>query len=147
MKVVVNVLIKQNNKILMVKEAAGNERNKWNFPAGHLDENENIFDGAVREAREETGYNVKLTGIIDIQNLVTDNKHVLLIMFAGEIIDGEVSFDESEILDVKFINISEIYKMTDAELRSAELRKRSVQLLEDGKIYPLEIIRNYDYRK
>ena len=30
-------------------------RGKWNLPAGHLDPNETIFDGAKREVFEETG--------------------------------------------------------------------------------------------
>lgn len=145
MKIVVNVLIKQNNKILMVKEASGDSKGMWNFPAGHLDENEDVFNGAIREAKEETGYNVKLTGLINVQNLVMPNKHVVLFMFAGEIIDGEISFDENEIGEVKFIEIDELLKMNNNELRSADLRKTSIELLKQGKIYPLEIIENYKY--
>ena len=45
---------------------------KWNILAGHLDPNENIFDGAKREVFEETGCKVELTGILQIGNKVLE---------------------------------------------------------------------------
>lgn len=147
MKVIVNVLIKQNNKLLMVKEASGSDKGKWNFPAGHLDENENIFDGAIREAKEETGFDVKLLNIVDIQNLVMNNKHVILFMFSAEIVGGELFFDNSEILEAKFIGIDELMKMGDDEIRSSIPRHHSIKNLMENKVYPLEIIKNFDFRK
>lgn len=33
---------------------------KWNFPGGHLEKKESVFEGACREALEETGYKVSL---------------------------------------------------------------------------------------
>ena len=88
MKVIVNVLVKQDNKCLMVQENWGNVKGMWNFPAGHLDENENIFDGAIREAKEETGYDVKLTGFLGVQNSIFDNRHIIHVLFTAEIIGG-----------------------------------------------------------
>lgn len=146
MKVIVNVLVKKGNKLLMVKEATGKDAGKWNFPAGHLNENENIFDGAIREAKEETGFDVKLLNIVDIQNLVMENKHVILFMFAAEIIGGEISFDKSEILDVDFIEIDNLLKMTDCEIRSAVPRQQSIKNLIENKVYSLDIIKNFDLR-
>ena len=146
MKVIVNVVIKKDNKILMVKEASGDSKGQWNFPAGHLDEGENIFDGAIREAKEETGYDVELTGFIHLQNLVSNNKHVLLIVFLADIVGGNISFDSKEIGEVEFIDIDKIFNMDDSSLRSADARKTSIKKVLDGKIYPLEIIANLDYR-
>ena len=33
----------------------GKSTEKWSFPKGHLEENENYFQGCIREIREETG--------------------------------------------------------------------------------------------
>ena len=147
MKIIVNVLIKKDNNLLMVKEASGIDKGKWNFPAGHLDENENIFDGAIRETKEETGFDVKLLNIVDIQNLVMNGKHVILFMFSAKIIGGEINFDKSEILDVDFVEIDKLLKMTDDEIRSAAPRQESIKNLIENKVYPLEIIKNFDFRK
>ena len=48
MKIIVGAIVIKNNKILMVKEAKKNCYGKWAFPAGHLEENETIFEGVKR---------------------------------------------------------------------------------------------------
>ena len=53
------VFNRKNNKILMVKEAKKKCYGQWNFPAGHVEENELVTDAAIREAYEETGCKVK----------------------------------------------------------------------------------------
>lgn len=146
MKVIVNVVVEKDGKILMVQEGEGNSKGMWNFPAGHLDESENIFDGAIREAKEETGFDVKLTGLINIQNIVYDNRHLEMVMFAAEIIGGELTVDGKEIMNVKFIDIDEILKMSDKELRCAVARKESLNRFIENKIYPLDVVSNYDFR-
>ena len=42
MKIIAGCIIEKNNKILMVKEAKKKCYGQWNFPAGHLEENETI---------------------------------------------------------------------------------------------------------
>ena len=59
MVVIAGCLIVKNNKILMVKEAKKKCYGQWNFPAGHVEENELVTDAAIREAYEETGCKVK----------------------------------------------------------------------------------------
>ena len=108
MNVIVNVIVKQDNKCLMVQENWVNVKGMWNFPAGHLDEGENIFAGAIREAKEETGYDVELTGLVNIQNVLYNNRHVILIMFEAKIIGGEINFDTNEIMNVEFVDIDKL---------------------------------------
>lgn len=147
MKVIVNVIVKQENKVLMVQEASGAEKGMWNFPAGHLDENENIFDGAIREAKEETGYDVKLTGLVNVQNVVYDNKHILSFVFMAEIVGGEVAFDSAEIMNVKFIEIDELLNMSDKELRGGDTRRESLMKVKNNDVSKLSIVSNFDFRK
>ena len=146
MKVIVNVIIKQESKVLMVQEACGDVAGMWNFPAGHLDENENIFDGAIREAKEETGYDVKLTGLVHVQNVVYDNKHVIHFVFSAEIVGGKINFDKSEIKDVKFVEIDELLNMTDDELRGGETRRESLRKVISQDILPLSAVSNFEFR-
>lgn len=147
MNIIVNVVVKQDSKILMVQENWGAVKGMWNFPAGRLDENENIFDGAVREAKEETGYDVKLTGLINIQNTVYDDRHVILVNFAAEIVGGDVDFDIDEISEVKFIDANELLEMPDNVLRGGEPRRETIRKMIGGKVLPLDAISNFDFRK
>lgn len=145
MKIIVNVCVEKDGNILMVQENFGNVKGMWNFPAGHLEENEDFFSGAIREAKEETGFNVKLTGILDIQNCVYKDRHIIHIIFKADIIGGKIGFDPKEIMTVEFIDINKILKMTDKELRGAESRKTTIKKLIAGKIYPLELISNFNF--
>lgn len=39
---------------------------RWTLPGGGVELGESIVDGAVREVAEETGYDVRLTGLLDV---------------------------------------------------------------------------------
>jgi len=147
MKVIVNVVVKNENKVLMVKELAGNSKDMWNFPAGHLEEGENIFDGAIREAKEETGYDVKLTGFLGLQNSIYNNKHVLLVLFTAEIVGSQGEYNNKEISKVEFLDIDKVINMTDLELKGGETRRDTLKQLINNKVYPLDVVSNFDFRK
>ena len=66
MKVITGCVIRKGNKILMVKEAKKLCYGQWDYPAGKLEEEEKITEGALRETLEETGCQVKL--IHDLEN-------------------------------------------------------------------------------
>jgi len=139
--IVVGVCIKNNNnEILMVQEAEEKIRGLYNIPAGKLDSNESIFDGAIREVKEETGYDVKLDSILCIQYL--ENKNILKIIFNSSIVSGNVCFDKDEIMDVRWISIDELENMTDKELRSYNSNINIIKDCKNNKSYPLNLIEN-----
>ncbi len=143
MKIIVSTVVNKNGKLLMVQEAQKKCYGQWNFPAGHLDENEDIFKGAKREAKEETGYDVKLTSILSIQNYINKkNEQVIRINFNAEIISGETEFDKEEILDVKWIPLEELKSMDDEKIRAVETIRDIVNDIENRIEYPLDIIKN-----
>lgn len=147
MNIIVNVVVKQDNKILMVQEGEGKAKGMWNFPAGHLDEGEDIFAGAIREAKEETGFDVKLSGLVNVQNALYDNKHVVHFVFTADIVGGKIDYDESEIMNVEFVEIDRLLKMTDDELRGGDTRRESIMKVKNGEISPISIVSNFDFRK
>lgn len=142
-KIIVGVVIKKDNKILMVQEAMEEVYGMWNFPMGHVDEGETIFEGAIREAKEETGYDVELTSIISIQNY--PNKEAIKIAFNANIISGEIKYDKNETLDVKWIPIEKLEKMSDKELRAYNSSTDIIRDAKQNKQYPLEIIKKLCY--
>ena len=85
MVVIAGCLIVRNGKVLMVQEAKEKCYGKWNFPAGHVDENESIIDAAIREVYEETGCKVKLTGVLPICMASGKNGDRLMVRFTADI--------------------------------------------------------------
>lgn len=142
-KIVVGVCIKKDGKILMVQEAREDIYKMWNFPMGHLDDGETIFEGAKREAKEETGYDVELTSIISIQNFT--NKDIIKITFNANIISGDISYDKNEVLDVKWLSIEELENMSSKELRAYNSSIDIIKDAKQNKQYSLEVIKDLCY--
>lgn len=145
MKVIAGCVIVRNNKILMVKEAKESCYGQWNYPAGHIEEFEKITDGAIRETFEETGCKVKLNGVLPIASIDLKNESHILIRFMAEIIEENIDFNTDEILDVKWIDIEDIKKMTREELRGYDIGIKTIYDIESKNIYPLDIFDNNIY--
>lgn len=145
MKVISVCIIEKDNKILMVQEGLDFCYGQWNYPAGHVDEFELITDAAIREIKEETGFDVKLKGVLPILNVNYQYDTHVQVRFVAEVIGGEIKFDPNEILAVKWIPIEDLEKMPEKELRLYEVSKTFLQDYKDKKIYPLEIFKNQQF--
>ena len=145
MKVIAGCVVEKNNKILMVQEGLDFCYGQWNYPAGHVDEFENITEAAIREVKEETGLDVKLKGVLPILETELKNETHIIIRFVAEVIGGEISFDSNEILDVKWLDIKDIEKMTEKELRNYEVGKNILNDYIEKKIYPIDIFSNKQF--
>ncbi len=65
-KVGVGVMVVEDGRILLVHRAMIPEKGKWSIPAGFVDSGEDPQETAVREAEEETGLVVVITGLVDV---------------------------------------------------------------------------------
>ena len=139
MKIIAGCLIEKDNKILMVKEAKKKCYGQWNFPAGHLEENETIKEAAIREVYEETGCKVELTGVLPIVHEFNKNENLIMVRFVAKIEEENIKFNENEILDVKWIDIEDIKNMKEDELRGYNMSLKFLDDYEKNHIYPVEI--------
>lgn len=138
MKVIVGGIIEKDNKILMVKEAKKKWYGKWNVPAGHLEDGETIFEGAIREIFEETGCKVRLKKMLPIMSIELEN--IMIITFTTELLEEKIFFNKEEILEVKWISKEELENMNSETLRDEKLIKRTLKMLNENKLYPLDTI-------
>ncbi len=128
--IVSGVVIKQDGKYLLVQEnrQGTDVHGMWNFPAGKVEEGDTIEETALKEAKEEVGYDVALICKLDIfhERAHEPVKHA----FEAKIIGGELAWPQDEILDARWFTWQEIQGMQD-KLRS-EWIIGAVQLMEDS---------------
>ena len=137
--IIVGGVIEKDGKYLLVQEAQQKAYGKWNIPAGHLDPNETIFDGAKREIKEESGFDVELTGVCQIGNQKLANDTFVSVVFSTKIISGDIKFDPNELLDVKWFTYEEILAMKD-QLRMESFILGTIDNVRNGLVSPIEIV-------
>ena len=139
MNVIVGGIIEKDGKYLLVQEAKKKCYKKWNFPAGHLDFNESLTQGAIREIKEETGCDVELNGICYIANRIIKDDIFVMITFNCKLINENIKFDKEEILGVKWFEYDEIVNDMEEQLRGSYV-KTAVMNNKQKLIAPIEIV-------
>lgn len=137
--IIVGGVIEKDGKFLLVQEAKEKCRGKWNIPAGHLDPNETIFEGAKREVFEECGCRVEISGILQIGNKIVPDNAWVSVIFSTKLIEDNIKFDTDEILDVKWFTYEEIMNMKD-ELRSYKWITEAITAYKNNKIVDIDTI-------
>lgn len=130
----VATVVVENGKVLMIKEGKNNygQRGTWNFPAGHAEENESLKQAAVRETLEESGFKVKLDGVLAIQK----NALHLVVFFAGSKVSEEIISPEEDTDEVKFVSVEDMKSLPMRFPVLIEVAKKAVA----GKVFPLDVI-------
>lgn len=138
----VAAIIEQNGKFLLVEEKT-DRGNRYNQPAGHLEDNETLIQAVIRETMEEAAYEFTpeaLLGVYQWKHPLNDTTY-LRFAFTGR---AGVHFPMQELDE----GIVQALWMSIDEIRDKQNLLRSPQVLtciEDylaGKSYPLEVITN-----
>lgn len=87
-KVAAAIFIEQNNRVLLVRRAMNPERGKWALPAGYIDDGEDPRAAAIREVHEETGLEIEITQLVDVQAGPGSLGASIVIIYAATVISG-----------------------------------------------------------
>lgn len=99
----VSILIKNGDRILLVKRAHTHGAGTWAEPGGHLDFGETFEECAIRETREETGVEITDVKFRVITNDVfeAEYKHYITIWMEANYVSGtprvNAPYEETEI--------------------------------------------------
>jgi 8-oxo-dGTP diphosphatase len=144
-KYVVSTLIIEDHHVLMVREGHGAERLRWNLPGGKVAEGERLVDAAVREAREETGYEVRVHSFgAAYSYLNRAGRACLRLLFHGHITGGEADCDGAEILDLRWFPLDQARALSDHRLAKPDLLRPILEHLRRPVRHPLALIHDFE---
>jgi 8-oxo-dGTP pyrophosphatase MutT (NUDIX family) len=139
----VAAVIQHEGRYLLVEEET-DDGIRINQPAGHLEPDESILEGAVRETLEETAYGFSPTGLVGIYRWRHPASGVTYVRFA---FCGELGLHQAgRALDR---GILRTLWLTPGQLRACASSHRSplvLRCVEDHlarRCYPLEILVHY----
>lgn len=141
--VTVAAVLERDGKFLLVEEET-EDGVRYNQPAGHLECREALIDAAVREAREETGYDFLPQYLVGVYSWRNEAKDVTYLRFAfgGEITghDAARPLDDG-IIAARWLTLDEV-RATAAQHRSP-LILRCIEDWRAGRRYPLDLLTHY----
>ncbi len=65
-RVAVDAIIEKDDEIVLIQRDREPFKGQWALPGGHVEDGEQVRDTVRREAREETGLDVKADGILGV---------------------------------------------------------------------------------
>lgn len=142
--VTVAAIIEQDGRFLVVEEETA-EGIRINQPAGHLERNESIVAGVIRETIEESAYVVKPDAVVGIYRWGPPDRDLVYLRFA--LSATVVRHEPSRPLDT---GILRALWMTPDALRACVGRHRSplvMRCVDDyrtGHRFPLDVLVHYD---
>lgn len=136
---VATIVVRDDRYLMVYEEADGNK--VYNQPAGHLDPDESLQEAAIRETLEETGWHVKLTGVVGV-NLYTAPSNGITYCrttFIAEALehDAERQLDTG-IIEAVWFTYEEVLEKK-ALLRSP-MTLKIIEDYRDGRRFPLQVV-------
>lgn len=100
---VTNVAIFQDGEVLLQKRE---DFEVWCLPGGHVENSESAAQAAVREVREETGFEVELTCFVGLYyHPGLDGLGMHSVLFSARLLGGTLQCDPGETLDARFFPV------------------------------------------
>ena len=137
----VATIVEKENRFLLVEEIINGDQKVLNQPAGHVENGETLFQAALRETEEETGWSVELDSLLGLY--VYRVPELDLTFHRVTFIANALSHNPDLELDE---GILQAVWMTRDEVEQIKYRLRSNLVLDciddylAGKRYPLNFI-------
>ena len=114
------IITDEQKRVVLVKRAIEPGYGKWVFPGGYVDRGEEVTLAAAREAREETGLDVRLERLINIYSYT--GRTPVIVVYSATMIGGCLGCDD-EGLEARFFEPDDIpwdelaFRSTEEALR------------------------------
>lgn len=108
----VDAIIVDDGNIVLVQRLNNPYKDFWALPGGFVEYGEKVEHAAIREAKEETGLNIKLNKLVGVYSDANRDPrgHTVSVVYMASIVGGQLKSD-SDAKDVQYFEISELNKM------------------------------------
>ena len=105
-KVAVGTIIRTpDDRLVLVRRAIEPGYGLWVFPGGYIDRGEEVTAAAIREAREESGLDVRIEGLVNIYSY--GGSTPIIIVYSATVTGGTLCTDE-ECLEARLFTPDQI---------------------------------------
>jgi ADP-ribose pyrophosphatase YjhB (NUDIX family) len=130
-KIDVRAAVFKDNKLLLVQETTDN---CWAMPGGWADVGDIPTEVAIRETKEESGYDVKPIKVIGVFDANRAGRpleffHAFKIIFLCELLGGEAK-PSSETLDVKFFPLDKLPELSINRTNMKHIEEIKLHLID-----------------
>jgi len=100
------VAIIEDNKVLLTKRE---DFEVWCLPGGGVEEGESLAEGAMREAKEETGLDVELTRLVGVYSRLGGGlQDIHAVLYAAKPIGGTLKLQLGETIEVAYFPFDQL---------------------------------------
>lgn len=91
----VSVTILKDGCVLLGRRRGEPGRGKWAMPSGYIEQDEDFLTSALREVKEETGLDVVLRGILNVESaFIPPDGYFLTVHLLAEVAGGELAAND-----------------------------------------------------
>ncbi|MDD2585893.1 MAG: NUDIX hydrolase [Syntrophomonadaceae bacterium] len=102
------IVLNRDNKILLGQRNAGQYTGLWCIPCGYLEYNEDVYDGAKREFKEETNLDIEIIKVYTVQSNFHDpERHTVGIWFLAKPITFDIKARD-DLQEVAYFDFSHL---------------------------------------
>jgi 8-oxo-dGTP diphosphatase len=115
-RVSAHVMVCRDNKVLLIQRGGEPYKGTWAPPGGGIELGETVYDAGKREVREESGVEVEIEGIQEIQDFIRHDKdgnveaHTILIRLLARYVNGTPKA-ASDAADIGWFTLDEINEL------------------------------------
>jgi ADP-ribose pyrophosphatase YjhB (NUDIX family) len=123
-KIDVRAFLLKDNKVLLAKERRDG---LWTLPGGWADTNESPSETAVRETKEETGYNVRAIRLLALWDKQKHDHppewpHAYKCFFHCEMLSGTAA-ENLEIAEIDFFELNQLPPLSTPRVTASQIRR------------------------
>lgn len=108
-QMVVNGIIEDKEKILLIRRGIEPGYGKWALPGGYLDWDETLQEGVIREVKEETGLYTRVKSFLSFFDSIQRNSQNIAAVFVLQMTENkEIIIQREEVLESGWFGLDEL---------------------------------------